>query len=301
MTDIAKCKSDLWNERSIAVNQNLRAFIDMGIIPNNNYNINEILSGTTDGKVYVILEDKSPLYTLKHDHPNGIEMVERFFNTYAHINLFPKVHYVDPEKHFFLYDYIEGHTHVNRGLKSVWMKRLVQDLFNHYEKVDVHLPWGRLGGEPRQQWVDFNMKRLEYARENIGDLLPYEDYVSMKGIVERLAVYESKEEKYYLHGDTGVHNFVFQQNQLVGVIDPSPMVGPILYDFTYAFCSSPDDLSIETLLSSFTLLENVQIPISRLIEEVIFQLYTRIGICKKVHPHDLEEYLSAWDYWKRKI
>ncbi|WP_339252259.1 hypothetical protein NSQ43_00915 [Sporosarcina sp. FSL W8-0480] len=39
----------------------------------------------------------------------------------------------------------------------------------------------------------------------------------------------------------------------------------------------------------------------RLIEEVVFQLYTRIGICKKAHPHDLEEYLKAWVYWKRKL
>ncbi|MEZ7172700.1 hypothetical protein [Sporosarcina sp. OR05] len=301
MTDIAKCKSDLWNERSFAVNQHVRAFIDMGIIPNRTYNINELRSGTTDGQVYVISENNTPLYTLKYDHPNGIEMVERFFTTYAHIDLFPKVFYVDPEKHFFLYDYIEGHTHVNRGLKSVWMKRLVQGLFNHYEKVDASSAWGRLGGEPRQQWFDFNMKSLEYAHENIGYLLPNEDYVRMKGIVERLAVDESKEEKYYLHGDTGVHNFVFHHHNLVGVIDPSPMVGPVLYDFTYAFCSSPDNLSMETLLSSFSLLENVQIPTSRLIEEVVFQLYTRIGICKKVHPHDLEEYLNAWDYWKRKI
>lgn len=283
------------------MNRDISELIDKGIISNRNYNINELNSGTTDGKVYVISENKTPLYTLKYDYPNGIEKVERFFNTYAHINLFPKVHYVDPEKNFFLYDYIEGNTHFNRGLKSVWMKRLVQGLFNHYEKVDLHMPWGRIDGEPRHAWLEFNMKSLEYAHENIGDLLPYEDFVSMKSIVERLAVYESKEEKYYLHGDTGVHNFVFQHNNLVGVIDPSPMVGPVLYDFTYAFCSSPDDLSKETLLSSFSLLKNVQISTSRLIEEVVFQLYTRIGICKKVHPHDLEEYLNAWDYWKHKM
>ena len=104
-----------------------------------------------------------------------------------------------------------------------------------------------------------------------------------------------------MHGDTGVHNFVFRQNQLVGVIDPDPMAGPVIYDFTYAFCSSPDDLEMETLLASFALLKNVRMDTSRLIEEVVFQLYTRIGICKKVHPHDLEEYLKAWVYWKQRL
>ena len=123
----------------------------------------------------------------------------------------------------------------------------------------------------------------------------------MKTIVERLAEYERQEEKYLLHGDTGVHNFVFHQNQLVGVIDPDPLVGPVIYDFTYAFCSSPDDLDMETLLASFALLKNVQMDTPRLIEEVVFQLYTRIGICKKAHPHDLEEYLEAWEYWTQKL
>ena len=79
------------------------------------------------------------------------------------------------------------------------------------------------------------------------------------------------------------------------------MVGPVIYDFTYAFCSSPDDLDMETLLASFALLKNVQMDTPRLIEEVVFQLYTRIGICKKVHPHDLDEYLKAWEYWKQKL
>jgi len=58
---------------------------------------------------------------------------------------------------------------------------------------------------------------------------------------------------------------------------------------------------METLLDSFALLKNVRMDTQRLIEEVVFQLYTRIGICKKAHPHDLEEYLKAWVYWKRKL
>ncbi|MNC56147.1 hypothetical protein D3C75_1057230 [compost metagenome] len=101
-----------------------------------------------------------------------------------------------------------------------------------------------------------------------------------------------------LHGDTGVHNFVYRGNRLVGVIDPSPMAGPLIYDFTNAFCSSPDDLNLETLFAAFELLKPVTVERSRLIREVIFQLYCRIGICARVHPHDLEEYLKAWETWK---
>jgi Ser/Thr protein kinase RdoA (MazF antagonist) len=64
------------------------------------------------------------------------------------------------------------------------------------------------------------------------------------------------QERFLLHGDCGVHNFVFDQNTIVGVIDPSPIVGPVLYDFLYAFCSSPDNLNLETLIPTFTLLNH---------------------------------------------
>jgi hypothetical protein len=126
-------------------------------------------------------------------------------------------------------------------------------------------------------------------------VLPIEDYYKVKSLIESISKID---DKYLLHGDTGVHNFVFRDDELVGVIDPSPMVGPIIYDFTYAYCSSPDDLNLETLFVAFDLLNDNTMERSRLIEEVIFQLYCRIGICAKVHPHDLDDYLKAWDYWK---
>lgn len=262
--------------------------------------IKQLTSGTTDGQVYVVKSEKSSSI-LKYDHSADIDVVEQFFKTYGDIGLLPDVYYVDPEKRFFLYEYFKGTTHVNRGTKADWMKLLVEGLFNQYKKYDSQAPWGRLGGTPRQNWIEFNRISLDYAYDNVGDLLPHKDYVRMKQIVERLAENGRQTDKYLLHGDTGIHNFVFHQDQLVGVIDPDPMVGPVIYDFTYAFCSSPDDLDMETLLGSFALLKNVEMDKARLVDEVVFQLYTRIGICKKVHPHDLAEYLKAWEYWKQKL
>ncbi|MGR5876903.1 hypothetical protein ACT7C3_13315 [Bacillus pacificus] len=59
------------------------------------------------------------------------------------------------------------------------------------------------------------------------------------------------------------------------------------------FVSSPDDLETETLFEAFSHLNNVDIENSRIVMEVIVQLYTRIGVCAKVHPQDLEEVLSS--------
>jgi hypothetical protein len=144
----------------------------------------------------------------------------------------------------------------------------------------------------------YNFPGMQDTRADVDKILSDEDYYKVKAIFVRIAADEGKLTKYLLHGDTGVHNFVFHEEELKGVIDPSPMVGPMLYDFTYAFCSSPDDLNLETLLAAFALLHHEPIERTKLIAEVIFQLYCRIGICIRVHPHDLEDYLKAWDYWK---
>lgn len=261
--------------------------------------ISKMKSGTTDGLVYTFSENGLPKYVLKLDHPQQIIHVDQFLYTYQHVQLLPKLIYTDTGKGFIVYEHINGTTHYNRGSKINWMTLLVSELFNHYVNYDLNGSWGRVGGIEHQTWHDFNMCSLESTRVNIGDLLPEEDYFKVKSIVERIANDERQELKYLLHGDTGVHNFVFKDNRLAGIIDPSPIVGPIIYDFTYAFCSSPDDLDVETLLSAFSLLKRVPIGKMRLIEEVICQLYTRIGVCVKVHPHDLEDYLKAWDYWRR--
>lgn len=50
------------------------------------------------------------------------------------------------------------------------------------------------------------------------------------------------------------HNFVYKGNKLNGIIDPSPLIGPKIYDFTYAFCSSSDNLNLRTLLSPFSII-----------------------------------------------
>ncbi|NHN28997.1 phosphotransferase [Paenibacillus agricola] len=254
-------------------------------------------SGTTDGLVYMLTEHNEAKYVVKIDHPQQIALTEQFLHTYRHINLVPDVLYTDPEKAFIVYAYIPGTTHYNRGSKIKWLAILVKELFNHYERYIQPKQWGSLE-KPVRTWREWNVRSLVDTRNHWGSLLSIEDYKKVESIVKRISKNEGNEAGFLLHGDTGVHNFVFHELSLVGVIDPSPMIGPLLYDFTYAFCSSPDDLDLETLLAAFALLGHEPIDRSRLIEEVIFQLYCRIGICLKWHPQDLESYLSAWAYWK---
>ncbi|WP_175560791.1 hypothetical protein [Paenibacillus sp. NAIST15-1] len=38
-----------------------------------------------------------------------------------------------------------------------------------------------------------------------------------------------------------------------------------------------------------------------MLKEAMIQLYIRIGLSIKHHPHDLPEYLAAWEYWKEQM
>lgn len=275
------------------VNDIVRYLCDKGII-HGSTRISDKMNGTTDGLVYMLAANEELKYVLKIDNQASIALVEQLYQAYKESPLLPKLLYIDPSKVFVLYSYISGATHHNRGSKLRWMTLLVEQLLNHYELNHHTEKWGRLQ-LLRDSWHEFNERSLAGARNNIGSILPVEDYAQVKGLLESIS---EVGDKYFLHGDTGVHNFVFRNNELAGVIDPSPMVGPVIYDFTYAFCSSSDDLNLETLFAAYERLHDNTMERPRLVKEVIFQLYCRIGICAKVHPHDLNDYLKAWAYWK---
>jgi hypothetical protein len=280
------------------INEIINILVSKAFI-NAEVNVEKLKGGTTSGVLYLLLVDQKPTYVVKIDTANIILPTQQFLSTYHDVSLLPTILYSDPEGQFIVYNYIAGETHVNRGSKMDWMTILIKGLFNEYKKVDEATPWGRINGTPRSSWSEFNQISLAYAQRNIGNALPLEDHQKVELLVNKLKGYSHLEEKYYLHGDTGVHNFVYSDQRLNGVIDPSPLIGPKMYDFTYAFCSSPDNLDLDTLLPLFALWNSDDsYTEERLLDEVLFQLYTRIGICIKVHPHDLADYLDAWEKLK---
>ena len=280
------------------INEIIDRLVNQGLINSEDIEIIKLTSGTTNGTLFTIKTPEIPKYVVKIDQPKLISTTEDFLLTYKDVTLLPNVLYTDEKKEFIVYSYVFGETHINRGSKLEWMTILIEELLNKYEKVNK-ANWGRVNGIQRNSWADFNRSSLEFAQKDIGDVLPSEDHKRVELLIDKLASYDHQEEKYYMHGDAGVHNFVYRDNKLNGVIDPSPLIGPKMYDFTYAFCSSPDDLNVSTLLSAFSLLtQDVPYSKERLLEEVLFQLYTRIGVCIRVHPHDLSDYLKAWKEWR---
>ncbi|MGG4146802.1 phosphotransferase [Paenibacillus algorifonticola] len=259
------------------------------------------MNGTTDGLVFMLAVHDEPKYVLKQDNAESLAVVEHFHQRYVDNTLLPTLLYTDPAKTFIVYTYTPGTTHYNRGSKSHWMSLLVTELLNAYtlwqpNSLDEHgEKWGRIG-MLRDSWQAFNERSFEGARYDLRELLPLEDHQKVESLLAPISIVDKK---YLLHGDTGVHNLVFHNAALVGVIDPSPMIGPIMYDFTYAFCSSPDDLNLETLFAAYEWLNHKPMDKTRVIQEVIFQLYCRIAICSRIHPHDWDDYMKAWTYWRK--
>lgn len=270
--------------------------------------VSKHMKGTTNGFVCLLSVADQPAYVLKIDDPQQNYITARFLNGYGGNPLLPKLIYADPQNAYLVYTYIAGSSYNTRGSKSSWLKSVTEQLIGAYVVAEAHNGWGWMD-EPVDSWSDFVMERLQEAHSEIGGLLSEEDYVFVQQIaaVHIPTVVEPGNENlqaYWLHGDCGAHNFLFEHGGLTGVIDPSPMIGPPLYDLIYAFCSSPDDLTLETLQEAAASLSpsNAEpLDPSLLIRETIVQLYCRIATCLRHHADDLPAYLDAWALWKRRL
>lgn len=189
---------------------------------------------------------------------------------------------------------------LGRGSKAKWLTVLSESLINRYKRTSSVSGWGYVD-EPVGSWADFLLDFIVSVRSRIGGLLTEADHDLVMQLPNR--IYGARNpDPYLLHGDCGVHNFIFESSRINGVIDPIPMIGPPLYDFIFAFCSSPDDLTLETLLEAADSLNPAimqNIDQLRLIEEVLMLLYCRIGTCLKYHSQDLTMYRNAWSCWRK--
>lgn len=182
------------------------------------------------------------------------------------------------------------------------LEKLVKEVINNYKQLsDKANSWGWVD-DASSTWREFLLERVQQSTIIIESQLPEEDHILVQKILENKNRYEQWKHPYLLHGDCGVHNFVVNNGRLVGVIDPAPVWGIPLYDFIYAFCSSPEDLTVEVFHTAVSKLKmNEDLTNEFLNQEVIIGLYIRLGNCIKHHPHHFKQYLHAWEYWKKQL
>jgi fructosamine-3-kinase len=252
------------------------------------------LNGGTVSELYLLNIDGEK-YVVKSNEPQIIESEATFLIYYKESNLLPKLLFVEQSYKYIVYSFINGSTNYVRKNKKEMLKTLVQGLLNNYKSASNDVGWG-WADQSTESWQSFLINEILEANKIIESRLDNEDYNFVLNLVKKNS---TDRKPFLLHGDCGVHNFIFNDGQLCGVIDPTPVIGDPIYDLIYAFCSSPDDMTKETIDSAVShLMIKKEKNIPFLYEEVIIGLYLRLGSCIKHHPHDFEEYLKAWYYWK---
>jgi aminoglycoside phosphotransferase (APT) family kinase protein len=248
------------------------------------------LSGGTQSMVWAILCDGQARYVLKAGNPHVLRAEVHYLQMYRSLSFLPRLHHVDAGGCFIVYEYTSGETKYPGKNKRELLITLVQNIVSQYQQVPSTDKWGWLDA-PHSSWRDFLIHRVQEKRATINDHLSHDDHQFILDIATR----KTAERPYLLHGDFGAHNFLFENEQLVGVIDPFPVIGEPIYDLVYAFCSTPDDLDLETIAPAVAVLPTWQSnKQTDLHQEVLLGLYLRIATCMCHHPTDLPQYLEAW-------
>lgn len=252
------------------------------------------LDGGTSSRVFLLTCVEDIKYIVKINEPHVLKSEAYFLKAYNDVRFLPALLYVEPEYKYIVYTYLSGSVSYSGENKKELLKVLVDEVIKHYIPCKTPSGWGDQS-DPVTTREKYLSMRVRGAEEILRDVLPKNDFQFVLGLSEKSRRNCLPAVQYLLHGDCGVHNFIFQNEQLSGVIDPTPILGDPLYDLIYAFCSSPDDLTAETIEASASYFNRNR---QQLYEDVIIGLYNRIATCILHHPYDLKTYLKAWDYWK---
>ena len=146
--------------------------------------------------------------------------------------------------------------------------------------------YGYLYEDHKKSWYQFLKDEVDYSSKAI-EKLNY-DFSSVYDNLEKIKKYDVP--KYLIHGDFGTHNFLVDDENLIRVIDPMPVVGDILYDFYFAVFSNVKLFRNvrETMILDF-------LPGDREYKKALLNvvLFIRMCRCYVHHPDDFEVYL-AW-------
>lgn len=281
------------------INKVIHKLLESKIIQSNIKNYKKLSGGTVSELFLISCSDGSNL-VVKTNDPQIVKSEANFLDYYKEIGFFPKIQYVDESFQYIVYSYISGSTNYGRNNKKEILLTLVDEVINQYKPVLKPSGWG-WADELFESWKGFLLNRAIEANETLTSHLDDADFYLILDLIKSPNRFSGA--PYLIHGDCGVHNFIFNENHLCGVIDPTPVIGDPLYDLIYAFCSSPDDLSkdhIDSLISNLVIGERKNNH-TTIYEEVLIGLYLRLGTCLKHHPNDFNEYMKSWNYWKNSI
>jgi len=255
------------------------------------------LTGGTSSSIYLLNIKNESKYIVKFNDPRVLESEVYFLNYYNKLDILPNLLFAEKTFKYIVYPFIPGSTNYVKKNKKELLISLVEKLINNYEPTSNAPGWG-WADELSNSWSDFLMSRMTESFKILDSYLEKPDHTLIFSIINNSDLMTFQGEPFLLHGDCGIHNFIFNKGKLSGFIDPTPVFGDPLYDLIYAFCSSPNNLTKETISTAVNHLKFLLNNDSHIIyKNVLVGLYFRLATCIRYHPNDLDEYLIAWNYW----
>lgn len=226
----------------------------------------------------ILLNNK---YLIKQNKISSIKVEIVFFeNTFS--TFFQKLVYYSPTFEFVVYEFIHGKP-MRKISNPVDVISKILEVSKSFS-VSSKSGFGYLG-EEFNSWSEFLLHEA-FHRKNIDSI----DKNIIHNAIKILEKYPF--EKKLIHGDFGTHNFIENNGEFVGIIDPQPILGDSLYDILFAICSNVNLLQSITLEKLHSLIDE---PKEKIDSMLIVVLYTRISRALKYHPNDIQIYLDFFN------
>ncbi len=226
-----------------------------------------------------------------------------FLKLYSDFDIVPNFLFNSPDFSMIAYEFIKGEVKNSIINKSNMLKFLVDNLICKYVEIDTN-GWGRLS-TPSVTWKEYLQTLKEESHILLNGFLHFkfpniDEFIDK--IINEIAIFNENKKPHLLHGDLGFYNAIFCDDVISGIIDPMPIYGLPIYDLVFAFLSTIDGLEELYILKIMDYLDfNSSFTTEYKIKEILFGLYFRMGRCIKHHPHDINIYISAFEFWKKQL
>ena len=244
---------------------------------NESYVEHKYFTDGADSRV-ILLNNK---YLIKQNNTNSIKAeIEFFESTFS--TFFQKLVYYSPDFEFAVYKFIPGKP-MKKITSSKEIISKILEVSKSFSKSSK--PGFGYLGEEFNSWSEFLLHEA-FHRPNIDD-------IDKQIIDEAIKVLEKYPfEKKLIHGDFGTHNFIENNGEFVGIIDPQTILGDSLYDILFAICSNVSLLNTYSLDELYFLINE---PKEKIRAMLIVVLYARISRAIKYHPNDIPAYLDYFN------
>ena len=196
---------------------------------------------------------------------------------------------------YIVYNYIDNDNIEKEKINIEKLKNNMKEYIFSYKECD----WNGYGYlfEEKKSWNNFFESEMSWRKQYAFEVLNKSEYNKVEKAISVLNKYPVN--KVILHGDLGIHNLLFKNNDLVGVIDPQPIAGDCIYDYIFFIFSDLIFCKDTTMLKLYNDLQNEAT--EKIDALVILVLFDRIIRCVRHKSNNINEYLKLWENYTNQI